>query len=184
MGTDCILRAFSFDVYRGATGYELASHAGALSAGAVAAECGGRPGGVGAEAGEWHVGAYYLLVLGAVGAVVAVLSGTEAAASYRSDAEVLEHIERHEDLSTLVLFFFLVVALGRLPLHLQGRLQGRALKAWILAAGVGCGLLWQTGLYGGELVYRYGVGVAQEARKSADPVGSGRSISPPALPAE
>ena len=61
--------------------------------------------------------------------MVAVLSGTEAAASYRSDAEVLEHIERHEDLSTLVLFFFLVVALGRLPLHLQGRLQSRALKA-------------------------------------------------------
>ena len=71
---------------------------------------------------EFHVGAYYLLVLGALGAVVAVLSGTEAAASYRSDVEVLGHIERHEDLSTLVLFFFLVVAQGRLPLHLQGRL--------------------------------------------------------------
>jgi uncharacterized membrane protein len=108
---------------------------------------------------DWHRGAYYLLVLGVLSAVAAVFTGNEAALSYRGEVKVLEHIEEHEDLATLVLFVFLVVALGRLPLQLQGRLQGWALKSWILAAGVGCALLWQTGFYGGELVYVYGVGV-------------------------
>ncbi len=108
---------------------------------------------------EWHGGAYLLLVLGTLAAVAAVLTGNEAAVPYRGEVEALEYIEEHEELSTLVLFFFLVVALGRLPLQLQGRLQGWGLKAWILVAGVGCVLLWQTGYYGGELVYVYGVGV-------------------------
>ena len=108
---------------------------------------------------RWHAGAYYLLVLGPLAALAAVLTGTRAAAPYRADSRVLEPLEQHEDLVTWVLVVFLVVVLGRLPLHLQGRLQGWRLKAWILAAGVGCGLLWQAGFYGGELVYRYGVGV-------------------------
>ena len=108
---------------------------------------------------DWHRGAYYLLVLGVLSALTAVFSGNEAALPFRGDAELVEHIEEHEDLATLVLFFFLGVAFGRLPLQLQGRLDSWGLKSWILAAGIGCALLWQTGFYGGELVYEYGVGV-------------------------
>ena len=103
-------------------------------------------------------GAYYLLVLDVLSALAAVFSGNEAALPFRGEEELVEHIEKYEDLATLVLFFFLGVALGRLPLQLQGRLDGWGLKSWILAAGVGC-TLWQTGFYGGELVYEYGVGI-------------------------
>ena len=104
-------------------------------------------------------GAYYLLVLGVLSALTAVFSGNEAALPFCGEAELVEHIEEHEDLATLVLFLFLGVTLGRLPLQLQGRLDGWGLKSWILATGIGCAMLWQTGFYGGELVYEYGVGV-------------------------
>lgn len=110
---------------------------------------------------EWHGFAYLLQALGAVAALAAVLSGNDAAGSYRDESGVQALIERHEDLATLTLVLFLVVVLGRLPLHLQKRLCGWKLKAWILAAGVGSGLVWVTGHYGGELVYEQGVGVGQ-----------------------
>ena len=110
---------------------------------------------------EWHGFAYLLQALGAVAALAAVLSGNEAAVPYRNEGGVQALIERHEDLATLTLVLFLVVVLGRLPLHLQKRMCGWKLRAWILAAGVGSGLVWLTGHHGGELVYEQGVGVGQ-----------------------
>ena len=69
---------------------------------------------------DWHRGAYYLLVLGVLSALTAVFSGNEAALPFRGDAELVEHIEEHEDLATLVLFFFLGVVLGVCPCSCRG----------------------------------------------------------------
>lgn len=107
---------------------------------------------------EWHLLAYHLLVLGILAALAAVLTGTEAAGRW-AHGTVQKQIDLHEDLATIALFVFLGIALGRLPLHLLGRLQDWRLKSLIVAAAVACGLLWQAALYGGELVYKYGVGV-------------------------
>lgn len=107
---------------------------------------------------EWHNFACLLLVLGAVGALVAVLSGNASAADYRNTA-AQSPIQAHEDRATLALLLFVGLCLCRLPLHLRGGWQGWGFKLWLAGAAVGCILLWQAGMLGGELVYRYGVGV-------------------------
>ena len=107
---------------------------------------------------EWHQLAYTLLVLGTLAALAAVLTGTEAASRW-PHAGVQEQMDRHEDLATISLFVFLGIVLGRLPLHLLGRHRDWRLKGLIAAAAAACVLLWQAALYGGDLVYKYGVGV-------------------------
>ena len=121
----------------------------------------------------WHLLAYTLLVLGTLAALAAVLTGTEAAGRW-PHAAVQEHIGRHEDLATIAFFVFLGILLGRLPLHLLGRHRDWRLKALIVAAAVACGLLWQAALYGGDLVYKYGVGV--QGKEQARDAGAGGGL--------
>ena len=114
-----------------------------------------------ARRGDWHKFAYALLVAGTVGAAAAVITGTEAAPPHRQSADVVETVDRHEDLGSVVFIVFLAVSLGRLPVHLQ-RQVGWPLAMWLGVAGMGCVLLWMTSLVGGELVYEYGVGVQMD----------------------
>ena len=107
---------------------------------------------------DWHLLAFTLLVLGTLAALAAVLTGTEAASRWPHPG-VQEQMDRHEDLATIALFVFLGIVLGRLPLHLLGRHQDWRLKGLIAASAAACVLLWQAALYGGDLVYKYGVGV-------------------------
>ncbi|MEE3258338.1 MAG: DUF2231 domain-containing protein [Candidatus Latescibacterota bacterium] len=111
---------------------------------------------------DGHHLAYGLLVLGALAASAAVLSGNAAAEGHwegRAAAQVMAH----EDLATWTLLLALGTALGRLPLQLKGPLGGWPLYGWIgvgLLVGV---LVVLTGYHGGELVYVHGVGVGVEA---------------------
>lgn len=107
----------------------------------------------------WHRTAYGLLVGGTAAAALAVLTGNAAATPFRDNQALSGLIERHENLGTWVLLVFLAVVLGRLPLELQGRCGGWPLRLWIAVAAAGAALLWWTGSLGGELVFRYGVGV-------------------------
>ena len=109
---------------------------------------------------DWHGMAYGLLVSGTVSALMAMVSGNQAAQAYR-DLAINSRIENHEELSTAAFFLFLLIALGRLPLHLQNRLHGWPLKVWMLLAAVGSGMLWLSSYWGGSLVYKYGVGIKE-----------------------
>jgi uncharacterized membrane protein len=109
---------------------------------------------------QWHGMAYGVLILGTVGALMAVVSGNQAALAYR-DLAISNRIEDHEDLSTAAFLLLLVIGLGRLPLHLQNRLCGWPIKLWILLAAVASGMLWVSAYWGGRLVYIYGVGVKE-----------------------
>ena len=120
---------------------------------------------------DWHLFAYTLLVLGTLAALAAVLTGTEAASRWPHSG-VKEQMDRHEDLATISLFVLLGIVLGRLPLHLLGRHQDWRLKGLIAASAAACVLLWQAALYGGDLVYKYGVGV-QSGEQSRDAVEGG-----------
>ena len=108
---------------------------------------------------DWHVFAYNLTLAGTVAALVAVLTGNVAAESYREQSNLLAPLESHEDTATLALLLMLAVVLGRMPLQLQQRFEGWPIRAWIGAAVVGSALVWLASLYGGNLVYDYGVGV-------------------------
>lgn len=108
---------------------------------------------------QWQGLAYGVLWLGAVLSAAAVLSGNLAADAYRKNPQIQGFVAAHEDWATWTLLLFLALALSRLPLQLQGRLQGGPFKIWLAVATAGCILLWVTGYTGGELVYRHGVGV-------------------------
>lgn len=108
---------------------------------------------------HWHGLAYGILWLGAVLSATAVLSGNAAADAYRKNPQVQALVSAHENWATWTLLLFVALALNRLPLQLQGRLHGGHFKIWLVVAVAGCILLWVTGYTGGELVYKYGVGV-------------------------
>ena len=65
------------------------------------------------------------------------------------------------DLTLSLLALYLVVTLGRLPLQLRAATSGWPLKLWLVAAAVGCVLLWRASSLGGSLVFDYGVGVTE-----------------------
>jgi len=117
---------------------------------------------------QWHRFAYGLLVAGVLSSSVAVLTGTEAALPYRTQSEVSDLIQQHEDFGSIVFIVFMATALGRLPLFLQ-RSSGWPLTMWITVACGGCVLLWWTSYYGGELVYEHGVGVKGLGGSHPDP---------------
>lgn len=110
------------------------------------------------EAG-WHRLAFVLLWLGILSAAAAVLSGNSAADPYRQDPALRVPVEAHEDWATGVLLLFLALGLVRVPLEMQRRFAGPRFILWLLAALAGCVLVWVTGHSGGELVFRFGVGV-------------------------
>ena len=107
----------------------------------------------------WHTAGYTMLLLGTAAAAGAVITGNQAALPYRNDGAVSGLVQRHEDWGSASFVLFLAILLGRLPLQLRGRTGGWALRFLVIAALAGCGILFTASLYGGELVYRHGVGV-------------------------
>ena len=110
----------------------------------------------------WHTTGYVLLLLGTAAAAGAVLTGNQAALPYRDDGAVSGLVQRHEDWGTAAFILFLAIILGRLPLQLQGRTEGWALRCLVVAGIAGCGILFTASQYGGELVYRHGVGIQRQ----------------------
>lgn len=108
---------------------------------------------------HWHGLAYGILWLGVALSAAAVLSGNAAAGAHRKNPQVQGLVSAHEDWATWTLLLFIALALGRLPLQLQGALRGGRFALWLVAAVAACGLLWLTGYTGGELVYLHGVGI-------------------------
>ena len=121
----------------------------------------------------WHTTGYALLLLGTAAAAAAVITGNQAALPYRDDDLVRELVQRHEDWGSTAFILFLAILLGRLPLQLRGRTEGWALRCLVIAALGGCGILYTASLFGGELVYRHGVGVQRQG------VGFGTPAQPP-----
>ena len=105
-----------------------------------------------------HHLAYGMMVLGALAACAAVLSGNASADGHWEGSAAAE-VSAHEGLATWTLLLALGTALGRLPLHLRGQFRGWLFYVWI-GTGVAVGILAiLTGYFGGELVYVHGVGV-------------------------
>ena len=129
----------------------------------------------------WHTTGYALLLLGTAAAAAAVITGNQAALPYRDDEAVSELVQRHDDWGSAAFILFLAILLGRLPLQLRGRTQGRALRCLVIAALAGCGVLYTASLYGGELVYRHGVGVQRQGAGSGtlrQPLEEARGTGP------
>jgi len=104
-----------------------------------------------------------VLVLGLVGALAAVLTGNQAdeVAETLFDKNVnipLGKISAHETYATYTLWYFAALFFLRIFLILKKKFAGKIQYIFILLALIGSTLVFLTGLKGGELVYKHGVG--------------------------
>ncbi len=104
-----------------------------------------------------------ILVLGLIGAVAAVLTGNQADefAEMLFDKDInipLGKISVHESYATYTLWYFTALFFLRLFLILKKKFSGIIRYSFVLLAIIGSILIFFTGLKGGELVYKHGIG--------------------------
>ena len=102
-----------------------------------------------------------LYVVGSLFALGTYFSGRQAADLVTVPDTANPVLNEHADMALYTLLFFSTYTLLRLVFQRTGWLTGRggSLVLWLIGL-VGLGLLSETAEHGGELVYRYGVGIA------------------------
>ncbi|MCL4548657.1 MAG: DUF2231 domain-containing protein [Bacteroidetes bacterium] len=107
--------------------------------------------------------AYIVLAAGVVTALGAVLTGNQAQdlakqilknnyGSYGSS------IDLHEEFATITLWYFFAMLVLRTYLVLKKKFSSKLKYVFIPLGLLGCYLIYITGVYGGELVFKYGIG--------------------------
>lgn len=103
-----------------------------------------------------------ILLFGVISGLLSVLSGNQAFQNlgeiFRSDMVIIEVINTHELYATLLLWYYFVILVFRYFLQIKKRLNKKLKLMIILFSLLGIFFLYQTGKYGNELVYKYGVG--------------------------
>lgn len=106
--------------------------------------------------------AFLILVVGVLTALIAVLSGNQAQAAARllftNGSDLNKLIELHEDYATLTLFYFSAVLFLRTYLVIKKKFDGNLKFVFIILGLIGFYLIYTTGIHGGELVFKYGIG--------------------------
>jgi uncharacterized membrane protein len=101
-----------------------------------------------------------LYVLGVAGALVACVSGQQAADTVLMSGMAHSIVEGHRTWALGTTFYFGVLVVVRLALGFRGTPPVRVVRILLLAAAfAGVAGLQQTAERGGRLVYEYGVGV-------------------------
>jgi uncharacterized membrane protein len=103
---------------------------------------------------------FSLLLVGAVGAGAAVLSGLQAEDHIDHGEAVHRAMETHERLALISLGVFGVLALWRL--FRERRMGVGERTATVIASLGGVGVLFATGLYGGRLVFEHAAGISSK----------------------
>jgi len=104
-----------------------------------------------------RVAGFWTLVAGAVGGVLAVISGLQAEEHIAHGEAVHRLMGTHEDLALITLGIFAVVALWRI---LRESRMGSTERALVLAVSVcGTGVLVATAVYGGKMVFEHAAGI-------------------------
>ena len=102
---------------------------------------------------------FYLLVLGALGTIAALLSGENAGEGIVEQGLLKDAIEKHEHAAELTLWLVGVTAVARLVLVVLKKYTG-VFKAAVLVLFLASVLsVARTGYYGGKLVYEHAAGV-------------------------
>lgn len=106
--------------------------------------------------------AFILLVTAIMFSLLAVLSGNQAHTVFSAsaaDASVFNHqIEVHQQYATYTLFYFTALLFLRIFLTVKKSFHGIRLWFYIMLSFIGCLLIYLTSHFGGELVYRFGIG--------------------------
>lgn len=113
---------------------------------------------------EWlNKTVHLILILAIFLTIGTVLTGNQAEKSVIEIIEnkathVKEVLEEHEEYGTLVLWLFAAIAVFRTYILLKKKLTKKTQVILLLLAAIGGYLIFEAGEYGGELVYRHGVG--------------------------
>ena len=108
--------------------------------------------------------AYITLILGIITALFAVLTGNQAqdAAKLILDDKTVgisEAIKKHEEFATITLWYFTALFILRTYLLINKKFISSWKYIFIGLALIGCYLIYNTGYYGGELVFKHGIGI-------------------------
>jgi uncharacterized membrane protein len=108
-----------------------------------------------------RVAGFWTLNVGAVGAVLAVLSGLQAEEHVAHGEAVHQLMHTHEELALITLGIFAVLALWRIVRESR---MGSSERGVVLALSLGgTGMLLATAVYGGKLVFEHAAGISTEA---------------------
>ncbi|MCX8056378.1 MAG: hypothetical protein N3F03_02060 [Ignavibacteria bacterium] len=114
---------------------------------------------------DWlNKSATLILLFGVLGAAASMLTGNQAyhyAESLFDNYDVkipLGLIDEHEHYATWTIFWFLGILIIRFFLNLKNKFKGWLQIAVFVLSLVGIYFVYETGEYGGELVYKHGVG--------------------------
>jgi uncharacterized membrane protein len=107
-----------------------------------------------------RVAGVWTLIAGAIGGVLAVVSGLQAEDHIAHGEAVHRVMETHEELALITLGIFAVVALWRIVR--EHRMGGGERGAVLLASLAGTGVLLATAVYGGKLVFDHAAGITTE----------------------
>lgn len=105
---------------------------------------------------QWLQVAYWNMWLGAIFAVITAVAGWRAFNSVAHDAISHVAMEEHRNWALATLAIMLPLSAWSAWRYSRGSAPG---TAFLIALLIGFGLLVSTGWHGGELVYRYGLGV-------------------------
>jgi uncharacterized membrane protein len=120
---------------------------------------------------------FWTLIVGALGAAAAVLSGLQAEESIDHGDAVHRVMETHELLAFVTLGIFGVLALWRI---VREKRMGTAERSLGLAVSLGgVGVLIATGAYGGRLVFDHAAGIPTEVLQAEiESRGGGHAHTP------
>ena len=107
-----------------------------------------------------RVAGFWTLIAGAVGGVLAVVSGLQAEEHIAHGEAVHRVMETHEELGLITLGIFAVVTLWRIVR--EHRMGGGERAAVLVVSLVGTGVLLTTAVYGGKLVFDHAAGIPTE----------------------
>ncbi len=121
----------------------------------------------------------FVMVLAALGAVAAVLSGNAAHDEAVVPPAAAPLVARHEEVGELAMWVLLGVAVVRVLLGWRGWFKGFVPWAYLLVAAAAAGLVGYNGYLGGKMVFDHGLGTAPVQRA---PVKGGSLVPSAPLP--
>ncbi|MCY3763815.1 MAG: DUF2231 domain-containing protein [Gemmatimonadetes bacterium] len=117
-----------------------------------------------------HTG-YLLLVLGAVSAIAASLTGNAAEETAARIPGIAAELERHESISTAATWLAIVLVLLRTHLILKRKFTGTVRFAYLAGAAATAVLIALSGYTGGRMTYEYGPGIRPVMEALTHPEG-------------
>jgi len=103
-----------------------------------------------------------ILGFGVLMGLFSVLTGNQAFQNIpsinTSESIIMETLDNHEFYATLLLWYYFVILVFRYFLHIKKRVSKKYKIMFICLSLLGLFFLYQTGKFGNELVYKYGIG--------------------------